>query len=196
MAAEFPALTGLILAGGEGRRMGGQDKGLMPFHGRPLVAWVADALRGQVGRVLIVANRNTEAYAQYGEVIRDLRPGFAGPLAGIEAGLSAAAPGWILSCPVDAPLLPADYAARMLGGSTHPAHSAAGFCDGHLQPVYCVLPASVLPSLRSFLDAGERKAGKWLDSLPATRVDLSGMAAGLRDADTPQALALLQRDTQ
>ncbi len=106
-------VTGLILAGGEGRRMGGVDKGWVLWHDRPLVVWVQERLRPQVGSLLISANRSLERYAALGlPVVRDDVPGFAGPLAGIAAGLAAAPTDWLVTAPCDSPLLPRDLVAR------------------------------------------------------------------------------------
>jgi molybdenum cofactor guanylyltransferase len=106
-------ICGLVLAGGQGRRMGGIDKGLAPFHGRPLVAHVVERLRPQVERLLISANRNIEAYTAFGEVVTDRVADFAGPLAGLDAGLHACAAPLLVTVPCDAPFLPADLVARL-----------------------------------------------------------------------------------
>ena len=117
-------ITGLILAGGRARRMGGQDKGLIPLAGRPLIAWVIEALRPQVGSILISANRNQAAYAAFGyPVIGDEAggpdlTGFQGPLAGIAAAMTLAQTPWLLTLPCDTPLLPADLAARLAAALT------------------------------------------------------------------------------
>jgi len=183
-------VTGVILAGGAGRRMGGQDKGLIPFRGRPMVAWVIDALVPQVDEILIVANRNLEAYARFSHrVVRDQRPDFPGPLAGFEAALSHATHPTILTCPTDAPLLPTTYASRM--GRAAPAVASWG---GFWQPVFCHLPVSALESLHQALDSGERKAMRWLATLNPQIVKLDELALQLRDADSPGDLAALDDD--
>lgn len=181
------AITGVILAGGAGTRMGGEDKGLAPLHGRPLVAWVAERLVPQVDEILIVANRNEAIYRELGHpVLRDLRAGHLGPLAGIEAAMAAARRSWILTCPVDAPLLPADYAQR-LSAAAH-GRAAVAHVDGHMQPVFALLPRTALPGLRAFLTAGGRKAALWLASLDPVAVDFSDCADRFADADTPEDL--------
>ena len=118
-------ITGLILAGGRARRMGGQDKGLIPLAGRPLIAWVIAALQPQVGRILISANRNQADYAALGfPVIEDEAggaelAGFQGPLAGIAAAMTLAETPWLLTLPCDAPLPPADLASRLATALVH-----------------------------------------------------------------------------
>src|SRR5689334_22484550 len=109
-------ITGVILAGGQGRRMGGVDKGLKPLRGRPMVAWVLERFSPQVAEILINANQNIEAYARLGyRVIPDEISGFAGPLAGLHRGLTEAAHELIATAPCDSPFLPVDLIARLHG---------------------------------------------------------------------------------
>jgi molybdenum cofactor guanylyltransferase len=189
-------LTGVILAGGASRRMGGQDKGLVLFHERPLVSWVIDALAPQVDDILIIANRNLDAYRAFGHrVVSDLRPDFPGPLAGFEAALTHATHAthathdWIITCPTDAPRLPLEYASLMKRAA--PQSAAVAFVDGHWQPVFSLLPKTALTSLSAALDAGERKAQRWLASLDPVQVNLDAYAMQLHDADTLEDLAKL-----
>ena len=130
------AITGLILAGGRGQRMGGRDKGLQLYDGRPLAAHVLARLAPQVGAVLISANRNHAAYSALGaDVVSDETQDFAGPLAGMLSGLRAAKTEYVLTVPCDSPLLPDDLALRLtaaltesaqssLTGTANPSHSA------------------------------------------------------------------------
>lgn len=110
-------ITGVILAGGRGRRMGGVDKGLLELRGRPLAAWVAERLAPQVDELLVSANRNGERYAAIGyRVVGDRIPGFAGPLAGLHAALKVAAHQLVATVPCDSPFLPADLVLRLFSG--------------------------------------------------------------------------------
>ena len=150
-------VTGLILAGGQGSRMGGADKGWIEFEGQSLIQRLLPQLAAQVDHVIISANRNTERYAELGvPVVGDLRADFAGPLAGIEAALSACTTKWLLTCPVDTLSLPADYAKNMLAQAP-----AVAWRDCRMQPVFMLIPQSALDALRMFLDSGERKVGLW-----------------------------------
>ena len=107
-------ITGVILAGGLGRRMGGIDKGLQALRGRPMVAWVVERLAPQVDELLINANQNGERYAAFGHrVVPDRIPDFAGPLAGLHAALSAAAHPLVATAPCDSPFLPEDLISRL-----------------------------------------------------------------------------------
>ena len=109
-----PTITGVILAGGLGTRMGGADKGLQLFKGQTLVSHIAQRLAPQVDRLLINANRNTSQYADLGyPLISDLITGFAGPLAGLQAALSVADTEWVVTVPCDSPNLPLDLVSRL-----------------------------------------------------------------------------------
>ncbi|WP_310633412.1 molybdenum cofactor guanylyltransferase MobA [Paraburkholderia sp.] len=187
MNAPLPAssITGLVLAGGRGQRMGGADKGLQMLHGQPLAAHVLARLAPQVGALAISANRNRDTYAELGapwhaRVIGDTLPDFPGPLAGLLAGLRAAAQGearaapnttpsteWLLSAPCDSPWLPADLAARLAEAAcaqgvpiaTATTTDAAG--EVSLHPVFALVHVSLADDLAAFLDAGERKVRAW-----------------------------------
>src|SRR5581483_506232 len=108
------AITGLILAGGRGSRMGGVDKGLQVLRGKPMIEWVLARFAPQVNEVLINANQNVERYARLGRrVVPDDIGGYAGPLAGLHAGLQVAAHPLVATCPCDSPFLPPDLVARL-----------------------------------------------------------------------------------
>lgn len=158
--------------------MGGQDKGLIPLAGRPLIAWVIDALTPQVGRILISANRNQVAYASFGHpVIGDEAggaelAGFQGPLAGIATAMTRAETPWLLTLPCDAPLAPADLASRLaaalflgttsgLGGMAGPCDLAVAWDGARRQPVHALLSRALLPDLLAYLAAGERRLDAW-----------------------------------
>jgi len=178
-APGYRPLTGVILAGGASRRMGGQDKGLVVFRGRPLVEWVAEALAPQVDELIIIANRNLDAYQALGfAVFSDLRPDFPGPLAGFEAALTHARHPWVVTCPTDAPLLPADYVSRLCQAC--PGTPAVTIIDGRSQPVFS-----------TSLDAGTRKVQSWLATLSPTQVPFDDCAQQMRDADSPEDLRAL-----
>ncbi len=186
----YHPLTGVILAGGASRRMGGQDKGLVVFRGRPLVEWVAEALAPQVDELIIIANRNLDAYRALGfAVFSDLRPDFPGPLAGFEAALTHARHPWLVTCPTDAPLLPADYVLRLCPPC--PNTPAVAIIDGRSQPVFSLLPRSALPALSATLDAGTRKVQSWLATLSPTQIPFDDCAQQMRDADSPEDLRAL-----
>src|SRR5262245_15276018 len=109
-----PRVTGLVLAGGQGRRMGGVDKGLEPLRGRPMVEWVLERLGPQVAEIVVNANQHLAEYARFGHrVVSDEVGGFAGPLAGLHAGLKAASHPFVVTVPCDSPFLPSDLVSRL-----------------------------------------------------------------------------------
>ena len=163
-------ITGLILAGGRGLRMGGVDKGLQHFNGVPLALHTLARLSPQVGSVLINANRNLARYASFGAAVWPDAAGmgdFAGPLAGFATGLAHCPTPYLLTVPCDTPLFPADLAARLADALVQQgadlAVAAALEADGRLrpQPVFCLLGVHLLPSLLRFTQAGGRKIDAW-----------------------------------
>lgn len=158
-----PPITGVILAGGRGTRMGTVDKGLQPFRGRPMVAHAIERLAPQVSEVLINANQNLDVYAGFGlRVIADEIEGFAGPLAGFERGLAHASHELVVTVPCDSPFLPADLVARLLKAlEDHQAELAVAKTGDQAHPVFCLMRRGVATSLREFLGRGERKIDRW-----------------------------------
>lgn len=187
-------ITGVILAGGRARRLGGQDKGLIPFGGRPLVAWIIEALRPQVGGILINANRNTKAYAALGyPVVTDLLAGFQGPLAGIATAMAVAETPWILTLPCDGPYPPADLAHRLAAALTQADAEIAVARDAErIQPVHALLPVALAPSLRRYLAAGERRLATWQARHRLALVDFSDCALGFTNLNNPEDLPGLE----
>lgn len=186
-SAARSSVTGLVLAGGRGRRFGGADKGLLPIAGRPMVEYVLDALRPQVGAILVNANRNAERYAAYGHpVIPDALDGYLGPLAGISSALSSVDTEFMVTVPCDAPLLAADLVRRLHDACMSSGVDAALAADGNrTQPLFLLLRVAVAPSLRDYLQAGGRKVETWLGQMRATTVDCSDLAdtfANVNDA--------------
>jgi molybdopterin-guanine dinucleotide biosynthesis protein A len=162
--------TGLILAGGEGRRMGGADKGLLALDGRPLVAHAIERLLPQVDALLISANRNLDVYRAFGHpVLTDASEEFLGPLAGLRAGLAACATPWLVVCPCDCPALPADLVAR-LRAAVGDAPLAVATVDGRMQPTFQLCRRELLPALDAFLAAGNRRVGGWCREMGAVEV--------------------------
>lgn len=180
-------LTGMILAGGQGRRMGGRDKGLVPFAGRPLVAHVRQRLEGRVREVLINANRHLDDYRPLADrVIVDAETGYQGPLMGIYSGLRAATTPWLLVVPCDTPALPVDLVERLVAGLGDGDIAVAD--DGErLHPVVALIRTSLADDLAVALAAGERKIDRWYARHAWRRVDVS---------DCPEAFANLNTDDE
>ncbi len=172
-------ITGLLLAGGQGRRMGGVDKGLQPLRGRPLAAWGLDRLAPQVGRIIINANQHLDQYAALGyPVLADAIAGFAGPLAGMHAGLAACVTPWLATAPCDSPFLPADLVTRLARAieAKPDAQIAIARTQGEPQPVFCLMRADLRPALEDYLHAGGRKIQAWYVTLAHAYADFDEAA--------------------
>jgi molybdopterin-guanine dinucleotide biosynthesis protein A len=178
-------VTGLILAGGLGRRMSadgqGLDKGLQSFQGAPMIARVIERLAPQVGCLLINANRNRARYETFGhEVIADAIEGYAGPLAGLHAGLGAARTRYLASVPCDSPFLPLDLVRRLaVALAARRAQVAVARTGPQAHPVFMLVDRSVLPGLERFLAGGQRKIDAWYSELALAEVDFEDERAFL-----------------
>jgi molybdopterin-guanine dinucleotide biosynthesis protein A len=172
MRVATPAeITGLVLAGGQGRRMGGQDKGLILLEGQAMAQRCAQRLAPQVQCVAISANRHLETYAAWGyPVWPDAPAEFAGPLAGFLAGLTQASTPWVVCVPCDSPFFPTDLVARLCAAQAQEGADVAvvrAVSDAHesrpqRQPVFCLLPTRLADDLRAFMAQGGRKIDAWL----------------------------------
>ena len=180
-------ITGVILAGGQGSRMGGLDKGLLVLQGRPLVEHLLDALQPQVDAILISANRNQARYQQYQHpVISDELSGYQGPLAGFAAAMQHATTPYVLIVPCDAPVIAPDTTARLWQALQRESAELAVAHDGErLQPVHALIPVSLLPSLQAFLANGDRKIDLWYAQHRVAMVDFSDYRTMFRNINTP-----------
>lgn len=182
------SVTGLILAGGKGSRMGGVDKGLQVFRGKRLVDHVYERLAPQVGGVIINANQNQDEYRSFGvRVVSDAIGGFAGPLAGLHAGLGAAKHELVLTVPCDSPFLPLDLFVRLqqrLGGND----LAVAKTGDQAHPVFSLVRVSVLDHLSGFLSAGGRKIDAWYSTLKIIEVPFDDEADAFRNINTREEL--------
>ncbi|MDD2546112.1 MAG: molybdenum cofactor guanylyltransferase MobA [Burkholderiaceae bacterium] len=165
-------ITGLVLAGGRGTRMGGVDKGLQNFRGIPLALHALIRLQMQVGHTLVNANRNLGAYEAFGTPVwPDGLADYAGPLAGFLTGLEHCETPWLLTVPCDTPLFPGDLATRLAAAAKQenadmamacaPESDASGQITVRPQPVFCLLRAELLESLVRFTQEGGRKIDAW-----------------------------------
>jgi molybdopterin-guanine dinucleotide biosynthesis protein A len=190
----MPEVTGLVLAGGQGSRMGGVDKGLQPFRGLPMVAHVIERLSPQVDEILINANRNPGDYARFGHrVIADEIQGFAGPLAGFERGLAHASHGLVVTVPCDSPFLPQDLVARLHAAMTREnARLAVAKTGDQAHPVFCLMRRDVHGSLTQFLASGQRKIDKWYASLGVVEVAFDDEPDAFLNINTREELAKLE----
>jgi molybdopterin-guanine dinucleotide biosynthesis protein A len=185
-------ITGVVLAGGRGARMGGADKGLVELNGVPLVQLVLARFAPQVTAVIVSANRNIERYRTFvPRVVSDDAPSgvYAGPLAGMRAGLAHTSTPWAAFVPCDAPGLPLTLVARLAEAvNARGARAAVARSDGRMQPVFCLLATALLPALDAHRAAGGSAVHRFLDSAGAVEVDFDD-ASAFRNLNSPEALA-------
>ena len=164
-AAEYPRhdITGVILAGGRGQRMGGVDKGLMALAGKPMVTYVLDALRLQVATIVISANRNLNQYGAFGcRVASDTAGEYYGPLAGVASAMEITETKYIVTVPCDSPLVAQDLVARLYQALSQENADISVAHDGdRMHPVFALLRRDLLPSLQEYLQNGHRKIDRW-----------------------------------
>ncbi|RZT97828.1 molybdenum cofactor guanylyltransferase MobA [Rivibacter subsaxonicus] len=197
---EPSSITGLILAGGRGSRMGGVDKGLQPYHGLPLALHTQLRLAPQVGSIMLNANRNLGAYESFGVPVWPDPPGlsdFAGPLAGFLAGIERCETPWLMTVPCDTPDFPLDLVARLAAAAEREdaeiAMPRSPSEDGSLQaqPVFCLLRCDLLESLVRFTHEGGRKIDRWTAQHRVALVDFDD-AAAFANANTADELRRLE----
>ncbi|MEP6997491.1 MAG: molybdenum cofactor guanylyltransferase MobA [Betaproteobacteria bacterium] len=184
------AIAGLVLAGGQGRRMGSVDKGLVPLAGRPMIAHVLERLAPQVDDILINANQHQAEYAAFGHpVIADTLGGFAGPLAGLQVGLANASHALVATVPCDSPFLPADLVARLAAAlESEGSQLAVARTFDQPHPVFALVRRAVLPHLTHFLEDGGRKIDAWYSGLRIVEVRFDDEADAFRNINTADEL--------
>ncbi|MEN9544182.1 MAG: molybdenum cofactor guanylyltransferase MobA [Pseudomonadota bacterium] len=197
---DAPSITGLILAGGRGSRMGGVDKGLQAYRGLPLALHTQLRLAPQVGAIMLNANRNLGAYESFGAPVWPDPPGladFAGPLAGFLTGLERCETPWLMTVPCDTPDFPLDLVARLAAAierdDAEIAMPRSPAEDGtpQVQPVFCLLRCDLLESLVRFTHEGGRKIDRWTAQHRVTLVDFDD-AAAFANANTTHELRRLE----
>ncbi|MCZ4323493.1 molybdenum cofactor guanylyltransferase MobA [Pseudomonas anguilliseptica] len=191
-SATLPRCSVLLLSGGRGQRMGGADKGLLDWQGRPLIAWLHELVRPLTDDLIISCNRNTERYAPFADRLVADDPSdngngdFQGPLAGIRAGLRIARQENLLVLPCDAPQLdrPLLEALLRLAGQ----HAVVVRQGEFLEPLFCVIPRALHTDLEQAWQAGERSPQRWLRSLDPLTVECPLGDPRLANFNTPDLL--------
>lgn len=181
-------ITGVILAGGQARRMGGNDKGLIEVAGRPLIEYVIDALKPQVNSLIINANRNLSSYMEYGiPVIIDSISGYQGPLAGMASCMRVIETEFMFTAPCDTPRIPEDLVNRLL---VNLDNNQADICVAHdgkyMQSVFALVKVKLLDSLLDFLNRDERKLSIWYNEHKMVKVDFSDKPETFINVNTPE----------
>ena len=173
-------ITGLVLAGGRGTRMGCVDKGLQPFGVVPMALHVMRRLQPQVDGIMINANQNLAAYEAFGAPVwPDAMAGYPGPLAGLQTGLMRCPTPYLVTVPCDSPFLPCDLVKRLLAGlQAHQADLALAVTGAgptlQPHPVFCLAKTTLLPHLTAYLNAGGRKVDAWFVTCKVARVHFAG----------------------
>lgn len=194
---ETSKITGVILAGGQGRRMGSVDKGLRELRGKPMVSWALERFMPQVDEIIINANQNLDIYARFGHrVIADEIGGYAGPLAGLHCALNAAQHPLIATVPCDSPFLPTDLVKRLRSAmQAQQSQLAVARTGDQPHPVFCLCRRDVLPHLTQFLAGGGRKIDAWYATLNVTEVAFDDQPQAFSNINTPEELAAFESAT-
>ncbi len=187
-------ITGIILAGGRARRMGGQDKGLIQLARKPMIEYVINAIDPQVDAIIINANRNQADYEKYGfPVVADQIEGYCGPLAGMASGLQAAKTPFVVTVPCDSPLIPDDLVQKLYSTlQDEDAEICTPLSNGRLQPVFTLMKSELLPSMLDFLNNGERKIDKWFEKHRLAIADFSEQPETFININSAEELAAIE----
>lgn len=186
----LPGCSILLLAGGRGQRMGGQDKGLIDWRGRPLIAWLHDTVRPMTDDLLLSCNRNQSTYAQYADqLVCDNEQGYPGPLAGIRSGLSAARNRWMLLLPCDTPLIDRPLLKSLYAAATSAAERPVMLrCGTQLEPLFSIIPTGLRPEIERLWLAGERSPLRALIQLGALELQVPDADPRLANLNSPELL--------
>ena len=187
-------ITGLVLCGGGGRRMGGVDKPLVNLNDQPIVSWVLERVMPQVSEVLICCNRNREIYESYGATCIDDLPGQFGPLAGIHAGLSRCNTDYAFVCPGDTPLLSLHIVRALAEALERSERPAAMAHDGiQPQPLFLLLRCTAAMPIEQYLRSGKRKVLGWAETMRPAIVDFTEDADSFTNVNTRHELKRVER---
>ena len=188
-------ISGVVLAGGLGSRLGGEDKGLVEVGQQPMIKLVLERFAPQVHSIVINANRNLARYAEFGHpVITDENNDFEGPLAGIAAALGACSDPYLATVPCDTPFLPRDFVSVLFDAITgSDAQIAVAVGGDRPQPAFTVISVSLKPALTKFLADGGRKISTWYRQQPYVEVDFGPNAAPFANVNTADDLAVAVR---
>jgi molybdenum cofactor guanylyltransferase len=190
-----PDITAVILAGGKARRMGGEDKGLIELHGRPLLDYIIAGLRPQAGNLIVNANRNLDRYREFGyPVVADMMGDFFGPLVGMATGMQAADTALILAVPCDSPFVPAKLCETLRHEMSKVDADISVAHDGiRMQPVFALLRCELLPGLLSYLEEGGRKIDTWYAQHHLALADFSASPDVFLNLNTPSDRLVIEK---
>jgi molybdopterin-guanine dinucleotide biosynthesis protein A len=188
MSIDRQNITAVILAGGKGSRLGGQDKGLVIYNGKPLIEHVLERIKPQVATIIINANRNHATYRAYGyKIINDSMQNFQGPLAGFSAVMQVVATDYIITMPCDGPLIANDLVSRLSTSlQNDPDNIAVAHNGKRLQPVYALIPTKLQHKLNHFLNQGKRGVNHWYNQQGYIPTDFSDNPDAFKNINTEQ----------
>jgi molybdopterin-guanine dinucleotide biosynthesis protein A len=197
IAPAFSSCSILLLAGGRGQRMGGQDKGLINWQGRPLIEWLHDVVRPLTDDLLVSCNRNQSRYAMYADrLIADEVEGFPGPLAGICAGLAAAHNRWMLVLPCDTPLIDRPLLQSLYSTATEtPDRPLMLRCGDQWEPLFSIIPTNLRGEIEACWHGGERSPQRILLQLGAVELGIQPGDPRLANLNTPALLEMAKAST-
>jgi molybdopterin-guanine dinucleotide biosynthesis protein A len=196
MSVRSFSISGVVLAGGQARRMGGGDKGLIDFAGKPLIQYALAALRPVADDIIINANRNQDKYREFGcPVVADPNRSFDGPLSGILSAMTRSQADYLLTLPCDCPLIDSAILKRMVAAmETEPSDCLVADDGERLHPVVLLLDRRLEHDLSAYLDSGERKIDRWFMRHRWRGIDFSDRPGVFRNINTPEELAALEQE--
>ena len=189
-------ITAVILAGGQARRMGGKDKGLIKLNGKPMIEYAIEILKPQAGKLIINANRNHDMYSNYGyEIISDEMSGYCGPLAGMASVLKKIKTTYMVTAPCDSPYIPVDLVQRLVSSlKSEKAEISVAHNGERIQPVFCLLKKELISSMNDFLAKGERKIDKWFNQHALAIADFSDIPETFDNLNTPEDIESAEKE--
>lgn len=178
--------------------MGGEDKGLVELSGQPMVQHVIDAIRPQVGHIVINANRHHDTYSRFGcPVVADEFEGYCGPLAGMASGMRTVDTPYMVTVPCDSPLVPEDLVKRLyLELAREEAEISVAHDGDRMHPVFSLMQSRLLDSMLAYLKSGERKIDRWFGRHRLAVTDFSDEPETFMNINTPEELARLESRMQ
>lgn len=190
-------ITGVILAGGQARRMQGKDKGLVLLNNKPMIEYVINILKPQVNNLLINANRNLDKYSAYGfDIVSDQLSGYHGPLAGMASALDRVTTPLMLTAPCDSPFIAEDLAERLMSAlESEKADISVAHNGERIQPVFCLIKKELVSSMKDFLNKGERKIDKWFKQHSLAIADFSDIPKTFDNLNTIEDIQSIETES-
>ena len=190
-------ITGVILSGGQARRMQGQDKGLVLLNNKPMIEYVIESLTSQVGQLFINANRNIDKYSTYGfDIISDELSDYQGPLAGMASSLDKVSTPYMITAPCDSPFIADNLVEKLMNAlEKENAEISVAHNGERMQPVFCLMKKELLSSMNDFLTQGERKIDKWFNQHKLAIADCSDIPKTFDNLNTIEDIESIETES-